>query len=151
MPAPKATGAKSAVEAPETEEEFAAALSALLKKGHSARTKALLKDDCDLSQHIIREAERAGLDANMLLAIYLGVIAHVLNPCTLLVSCTLLIPSCAHQKKICLRVAGTARYRQNKKLMHETFVLLWLLMLGDSGVGKSKVCCYQSLSTLPSS
>ena len=47
-------------------------------------------------------------------------------------------PSCAHQQHV-PRVAVTARYRQNKKLMHETFVLLWLLVLGDSGVGKSKV------------
>ena len=35
----------------------------------------------------------------------------------------ILHPSCAHQQHV-LRVAGTARYRQNKKLMHETFVLL---------------------------
>ena len=72
MPAAKATSAKPAVEAAETEEELAAALSALLKKGHAARTNALLKDDCELSQHIIREAERAGLDANMLLAVYMA-------------------------------------------------------------------------------
>ena len=94
MPAAKATCAKPAVEAAETEEELAAALSALLKKGHAARTNALLKDDCDLSQHIIREAERAGLDANMLLAVYMGVVAHVLNPCTLTQRYILSTPSC---------------------------------------------------------
>ena len=94
MPAAKATCAKPAVEAAETEEELAAALSALLKKGHAARTNALLKDDCELSQHIIREAERAGLDANMLLAVYMGVVAHVLNPCTLTQRYILSTPSC---------------------------------------------------------
>ena len=94
MPNPKATGAKAAVEAAETEEELAAALSALLKKGHAARTKALLKEDCELSKHILREAERAGLDANMLLAVYMGVIAHVLNPCTLATFYNPSIPPC---------------------------------------------------------
>ena len=39
---------------------------------------------------------------------------------------------------LCMR-AGEARYRQNKKLVHTTFVLMWILVLRDSGVGKSKV------------
>ena len=34
-----------------------------------------------IAEHIKREAVRAGLDPSMLLAVYLGVVAHALNPC----------------------------------------------------------------------
>ena len=36
-------------------------------------------------------------------------------------------------------LAGKARYRQSGKVVHETWLLLWILIAGDSGVGKSKV------------
>ena len=79
MPKPKKTVVCAGEEAA-TEEEAAAQLSALLKKAHKARTSALLKTDC-ISVHVKREADRAGLDENMILAVYTGVVAHVLNPC----------------------------------------------------------------------
>ena len=72
-----ATGADEA----SSDTQVAQQLSALLKKSQAARTAALFRADCPVSQHIIREAERAALDPNMMLAVYLGVVAQVLNPC----------------------------------------------------------------------
>lgn len=142
MPAAPKKSDKTGDEPTATEEEQAAQLSALLKKGHDARMKALLKDGCPIAEHIKREAERAGLDPSMLLAIYLGVVAHALNPCArfpifrpwnpTMPAFLLLTPPRF------VMLAGKARYRQNKKLAHDTYVLLWILVLGDSGVGKSK-------------
>ena len=63
-----------------TEDDCAVKLSALLKKAHIARTAALFNGDT-ISEHITREAERLGLDRNMVLGAYMGFIAHILNPC----------------------------------------------------------------------
>ena len=60
--------------------EAAFQLSQLLKKSHDGRTAAIFTDD-SISEHILREAERAALDPNMLLSIYVAVVTHVLNPC----------------------------------------------------------------------
>ena len=80
MPSAKRTAAGAAHVDVTTEEECAVKLSALLKKAHRARTAALFTDD-NISEHITREAERAGLDRNMILGAYMGAIAHLLNPC----------------------------------------------------------------------
>ena len=64
----------------ETEEDVAFKFSQLLKRSHDERSSLLVKDDT-LSEHILREAERAGLDPCMLLWAYLAATAHVLNPC----------------------------------------------------------------------
>jgi hypothetical protein len=63
-----------------TEEDHAVKLSALLKKAHVARTAALFTQEA-ISDHVTREAERIGLDRNMVLGAYMGFIAHLLNPC----------------------------------------------------------------------
>ena len=63
-----------------TMEEAIEKLSTQLKKGHKARTDALFKDD-DFSKHILDEADRVGLDPNMMHAVTIGFLAHLLNPC----------------------------------------------------------------------
>ena len=83
MPAKKTAAAIAGADEATADTQVAQQLSALLKKSHAARTAALFKADCEVSQHILREAERAALDPNMMLAAYLGVVAQVLNPCTL--------------------------------------------------------------------
>ena len=55
-------------------------LSSLLRKSHAAQLVALYKDGDRISDHIKNEAERVGLDPNMVLNTYFAVLAHVLNP-----------------------------------------------------------------------
>lgn len=78
MPSSKKT--TGALQGELTEDDCAVKLSALLKKAHIARTAALFNGDT-ISEHITREAERLGLDRNMVLGAYMGFIAHILNPC----------------------------------------------------------------------
>ena len=56
------------------------AISARLTKSHPSRTAALLKPGCPSSDHIKREAARAGIDPNLLLAAVLGFLNHLLAP-----------------------------------------------------------------------
>ena len=79
MPAQKRNAAPG--EEGDTEEEAVAKLSAALKKGHASRTAAIFKRGCGLSQHILGEAKRLGLDPNMVHAAYIGFVEHLLNPC----------------------------------------------------------------------
>ena len=80
--APKAKAkAAAATEDDDPEVSRAAHLSANLKKSHKARTDALFKRSDVVSEHVKDEAERAALDPNMILMIYLAFLAHLLNPC----------------------------------------------------------------------
>lgn len=144
--APKAKAkAAAATDDDDPEVSRAAHLSANLKKSHKARTDALFKRSDVVSEHVKDEAERAALDPNMILMIYLAFLAHLLNPCArprrqcTLSSHATAAPTYPPQPRVRVLLAGRARYRQCNKVVHETWCLVWFLLLGDSGIGKSKV------------
>ena len=116
----------------------AGALSSALRKGHVSRTRALFNGD-SISDYTKDASDSIGLDQNMWSGMVIGLVSHVLNPCARFCDsvalCSLNACRCAPASGL----AGKARYRQSGKVVHETWVLLWILIAGDSGVGKSKV------------
>ena len=54
----KSTAPAAGADEATSDTQVAQQLSALLKKSHAARTAALFKAECPVSQHILREAER---------------------------------------------------------------------------------------------
>ena len=115
--APKAKAkAAAATEDDDPEVSRAAHLSANLKKSHKARTDALFKRSDVVSEHVKDEAERAALDPNMILMIYLAFLAHLLNPCArprrqcTLSSHATAAPTYPPQPRVRVLLAGRARY-----------------------------------------
>ena len=137
----------------ETEEEAAYKLSASLKKSHVARIAALFKQEVTFTEHILREAERAALDPCIMLCVYFAVLSHVLNPCARPPAAPCVRPHMPLTRACCLSAvgarAGKVRYRQDGKVVHVTMAILWFLVLGDSGVGKSKVRAPTPLAERP--